>query len=212
MKHKKETLIEKRKSHSTETQSIRKTNDFLNEILGLAYGREKIAKKVEKMLPAFREKNNPSEKFIKATEKAMMINGLNNQWPLIESVGEKYRAFVVNFALDLIKEYQCKTSSEKALAQVIAGAHTRILEYSRQLTICQKNGNHSDRKAGFYSMLSKEIDRANRQFIAALTTLKRLKAPSFEINVKAKAAFVAQNQQLNIKSNLSNNDENIKTK
>ena len=212
MKNKKETSIQKSKSFPTRPQYPRKVNDFLNEILDFAYGSEKTAKKIEKMLPAFRKTNNPSEKFIKVTEKAMMINGLNNQWPLIESVGQGYKAFVANFALDLIKEYQCKTSSEKALAQIIASAHTRILEYSRQLTACQKDSSYSNKRAGFYSMISKEIDRANRQFIAALTTLKQLKAPSFEINVKTKAAFVAQNQQLNIKNNSSNNNENIKPK
>ena len=64
-------------------------------------------------------------------------------------------------------------------------------------------------------MISKELDRANRQFITALTTLKQIKAPSLEINVKTKAAFVAQNQQLNVnptdKNNLNKN-ENIEPK
>jgi hypothetical protein len=57
--------------------------------------------------------------------------------------------------------------------------------------------------------MSKELDRANRQFITALTTLKQMKTPSIEINVTAKTAFVGKNQQFN--ANKSNN-ENINLK
>ena len=61
--------------------------------------------------------------------------------------------------------------------------------------------------------MSKHIDRANRQFITALTTLKQIKMPSLAISVKTKAAFVAQNQQLNVNpSNKNNLNENIKPK
>ena len=49
-----------------------------------------------------------------------------------------------------------------------------------------------------------ELDRANRQFLTALQTLKQIKAPQLEVNVETKTAFVAQNQQFNVENNPAN--------
>jgi hypothetical protein len=57
-------------------------------------------------------------------------------------------------------------------------------------------------------VIGRELDRANRQFISALTTLRQLKAPTPSINVIAKNAFMAGQQQFNNK----NSDENISPK
>ena len=97
----------------------------------------------------------------------------------------------------MIKEYKCQTASEKALAEVIAGAYVRILEYSTKFNCCARITSVSNDINTYYAMLSKEIDRAQRHFITALTTLKQIKAPKLDINVKAKNAFVSQNQQIN---------------
>ena len=61
-------------------------------------------------------------------------------------------------------------------------------------------------------MLSKEVDKAHRQLIMALTTLKQIKNPPVEFNVKAKTAFLAQNQQINAVNNPVQQDENINPK
>jgi hypothetical protein len=74
---------------------------------------------------------------------------------------------------------------------------------------CRNIKEANDQVSRHYSVMSKELDRANRQFITALTTLKQMKAPSIEINVTAKTAFVAENQQFNVNKN---NNENIDPK
>lgn len=98
------------------------------------------------------------------------------------------------------EEYDCKTASEYALAELVASSYVRSLETSQELISCrdQINGIIGLReKTEYCSMLSKELDRANRQFTNAILTLKQLKTPSMTLNVKAKNAFVGQNQQFN---------------
>ena len=60
--------------------------------------------------------------------------------------------------------------------------------------------NVSDILNGAYKVASQELDRANRHFINAVATLKQLKSPTMNIQVKATNAFVAQNQQVNTAS------------
>jgi hypothetical protein len=45
--------------------------------------------------------------------------------------------------------------------------------------------------------MGKELDRAERHFFTALNTLKQIKSPMLEMNIHAKTAFIAQNQQIN---------------
>ena len=70
----------------------------------------------------------------------------------------------------------------------------------------------SSEKNGYLAILSKELDRAHRQLITALTTLRQIKNPPIEFNVKAKTAFVAQNQQINAINNPIQQNENIEPK
>ena len=56
-------------------------------------------------------------------------------------------------------------------------------------------------------MLSKERDRAHRQYLSTIMTLKQLKAPAIEMNIKAKTAFVSQNQQINVPQAPKENNE-----
>ncbi len=161
------------------------------------------------ILPKFTGNKNltDEEKKVNVVKIAYLF-GMDTQAPLWESVSNQYASLATNFSKNLLKEYGCNTPSEKALAQVIANAYVRILEYSNTLENC-RNRTVNTNLIGYFSIISKELDRANRQFITALTTLKQLKAPSLEVNVTAKTAFIAQNQQLNV--NQSNN-ENIEPK
>ncbi len=52
----------------------------------------------------------------------------------------------------------------------------------------------------YLSVLSKELDRANRQYISALQTLYSLKQPPLSVSLKTDTAYLA-NQQV-IQTNL----------
>ena len=59
----------------------------------------------------------------------------------------------------------------------------------------------------FISIMSKELDRANRNYLTAMNNLLEIKRPQMNINVKTKNAYFWQNQQFN---NNQEKDENIK--
>lgn len=55
----------------------------------------------------------------------------------------------------------------------------------------------SHERNGHYTLVSKEIEKQSRLYMHALGTLKALKAPQENISIRAKNAFIAQNQQFN---------------
>lgn len=133
---------------------------------------------------------------------------LDNFSSLRELVTEWSNGRATEFGIQLYKEYNCQTASEKALAQTVVIAFEHILDYSRRLHIMMENtGNAKVIDTKVYLLFLKrmqiiglELDRANRQFLTVLQTLKQIKAPQLEVNVKTKTAFVAQNQQFNVEN------------
>jgi len=113
------------------------------------------------------------------------------------SVDDRFIPLLIDFSRRLFREYDCKTSSEKALAQVAANAYVRTLECSRSMEKSRGGEYLGGNTAGYYSVISRELDRASRQFISALMALKQFKSPKLEINVMAKNAFMANNQLFN---------------
>lgn len=109
----------------------------------------------------------------------------------------------------LMDEYDCRTASEKAIAQVAANAFARILENSRIMRGYGGLERIDQLQINFYAMVGKELDRATRQFDAAISNLMRVKMPAMKVNVTAKTAFVANNQQFNANRT---DHENIKAK
>lgn len=151
-----------------------------------------------KIVPKICKKENISDEkkrdFLLNTLRTM---GLDTKIQLAESVGEDYRSIAMDFTNQLIAEYDCKTSSEKALAQITANAFVRTMEYSNTLETCRYKTVKLN-LFGYYSIIGKELDRANRHFLSSLMTLQQMKSPTLKINVTAKTAFVAENQQVNI--------------
>lgn len=134
----------------------------------------------------------------KLLRNAGMILGLDNHHALIGAMKEDFRPLAIEFANTLAKEYDCKTPSEKALSQIVVNSYIRLLDDSRRYNDCSDTGEYlSEGRTKHLAMLSKQMDRANRQFLSALTTLKQMKSPPIQISVKTNTAFIAQNQQLN---------------
>lgn len=122
---------------------------------------------------------------------------------LVEAVSKQYYSLAKELSGQIIKDYGCKTSIEKLLAEDIAHSYIKILDNSRRLNN-QLNGESTTSILNVYiSILSKQADRAHRQFITGLMTLKQIKAPMIEMNIRAHTAFVSDKQQINV-----NNEKN----
>lgn len=128
---------------------------------------------------------------------AKFIYGLDNHYPVAETVNKNLQPFVIEMSNNLIAEYDCKTPSEKMLAESVASSYGRYLMYTHNTVGAINIDFLSEVKTAYYTFLGKEADRAHRQFTMSLSLLKQLKAPATQINVKTKNAFIAQNQQLN---------------
>jgi hypothetical protein len=105
---------------------------------------------------------------------------------------------VKELAKQIIKDYGCATGIEKALASDIAHSYIKTLDNSRRLNNEFNCENLTKTRNEYISILSKQTDRAHRQFLSGLMILKQLKAPAIELNIRANTAFVSQNQQINV--------------
>ncbi len=130
--------------------------------------------------------------------KLFMALGMKTHTPLIVAIKEDFRPYALTMIKEVVKEYNCKTPSEKALCDMIINSYIKVLTYTAKFNSCVDAGEYiSEERTKYLAMMSKELDRANRQFISALGMMRQIKSPSIEVNVKAKTAFVSQNQQIN---------------
>jgi len=118
---------------------------------------------------------------------------------LIEGVGEKYRPLTLQLKRDLEKEFDCKTTSEKLIADMAAMSYVRKMTFSNKLTSNQTYLG-SDQE-GYRNFLSREIDRSHRQFLSSLEILRCQKHPALKVNVKTNTAFFGEKQQFNNNQN-----------
>lgn len=165
----------------------RALQEFGNDIFPkLLHGNEADQKEVRKTLDK------------KVTE-VMMTLEIDSHWGLMGAFNNRYWGMARELSSQIIKEYNCTTHVEKMLAEVIVNSFIRTLDASKGLTegSLTLGGSITEIRTRYIAVLSKQLDRANRQFLTSLMTLKQLKAPTIEMNIKANTAFVSQNQQIN---------------
>ena len=125
--------------------------------------------------------------------------------PLLSiAVDEQYRTFGIDLMRKVQGEFNCTTPSEKATAELMVISYIRTLEIQRRINGYLSNGTITHDGVGFLNVMSKELDRANRHYLTALQTLRMLKQPPMQVNIKTQTAVVGQNQIVQ-----SNNGEKI---
>lgn len=122
---------------------------------------------------------------------AIHAAGIESLTMLAKGFNGDDRRFVLSLADQFIEEYKCTQASEKATAQLAARAFTNVLVLSLKFSEVDV------KEVGQYNALSKEMDRANRQYIQAIKLLRTLKQPKITVNVKTNEAYFAHNQQVN---------------
>lgn len=127
---------------------------------------------------------------------------------MMESFSERFRGGAKEVCKQFIRDLDCKTDTEKIMAETAAMAFMRYLDASRRLNNCLEVDIYlSPVRTAYMAMLSKERDRAHRQYLSTVATIKQLKAPVIEMSIRAKTAFVSQNQQINAGNPLHENIE-----
>jgi len=155
--------------------------------------------------------------------KALSLYEFDNGILLTEAVPDKYRTLAIQMMRRLQEEFNCITSYEKSLSELAALSYVRVLDSQTQLSdvytrenIQAQRHDSCDRDKKFYASsnmptackrtdyllklanhLSKELDRAYRQYLGVIQVLSNLHKPVFQVNIKTNTAVVANQQVVN---------------
>jgi len=190
-------------------KEIKKYDNIDNEKLvansiNMLEGKESVFKKIkEEILPTCESKNKrllkiANNDFRNSMEKLARIFESKSHVGLRETFTERYKMLSYEMTEKNIEEFKCSNEIEKALAETITNSYIRILDNSRRLNSAYEASGITQLHINYISSLSKQIERAYRQFNSSILTLKQLKSPQIELNIKATTAFVANSQQVNV--------------
>jgi hypothetical protein len=111
-----------------------------------------------------------------------------------------YQSFAISLNRKFQKEFDCQTPSEKSLAELTVVNFCRTLFVQKKINDYIERGTVTDIGVGYLNFLSKELDRANRHYTTALQTLKVIKQPNIEMNIKTQTTVIGQNQVIQNKN------------
>jgi hypothetical protein len=127
--------------------------------------------------------------------KAMTLLEFGNGVLLSVALPSSYQTFAIQLFEQLQKEFDCKMPSEKATAELASICYTKSLFVQQKMTAKMEAPQRTSIDLQYLSILSKEYDRAHRQYLSALQTLRMMKQPALAIQVKANTAIIG-NQQM----------------
>lgn len=167
----------------------------LFESFSTGYDSTYVLKKANKELAIKHTENNhvePDSFYYKVLTMLEFDKGIL----LMSSVPEISHVFALEFSKNLQTEYNCKSPSEKSLAEVVALNFVRTLSIQAKINSYLSLKTIDDLGIKYLDLLSKELDRAQRHYLISLQTLRMLKMPQLEVNIKTQNAFVGNNQVL----------------
>lgn len=205
-------ITKKEETNPTKKYSEKEARDFiLYSTKTTTDPQENLSKFANEYLADIYKGTVPKEKQDAMSEKIGELSqslGVETGYSLIAIVKNENRGLAVEIKRNLQKEFDCQSYSEKMLVDLAVSSYLSKLHYTNLLRLNQTNSS-SDHN-GFRACASKEIDRAHRQFISAIETLKFMKQPALKVNVKTTNAFIGEKQQFN--NNQVQKDENNETK
>ncbi len=122
---------------------------------------------------------------------------------LIRALPEEYMSFGLEYFRGVHAEYNCSTPIENAIAELIALSFIQSLYIQAKMKGYLSKDTINDVGAKYLNYLSTELDRAHKRYFVSLQTLRELKTPKIEMNVRAQTAIIGNNQviQANNKDN-----------
>lgn len=181
---------------STEAKTTEEVRDIILQS-GTGFDAKYILGNVEEELNTLKNKKEVApDTFL---YKSMTLFEFDKGVLLLNAIPELHRVFALEFSKSLQTEYNCKTPSEKSMAEVVSLNFVRVLETQRKIK--DALGNMKTRyDIQYLAVLSKELDRAERHYLNSLQALRTLHSPSFEVNIKTNTAVLGQNQVVQVKN------------
>jgi hypothetical protein len=166
------------------------------EMIKEYFGMRKGAKKDE-----FRKEiENKVIEYSKAMSLDTNIHALNG-------IDFKMGGMALQMISELKKEYDIKTPQDKAYLQIAVSAFCRYHSNMNEFKRWKNHDWNSHERCAYMGMLSKDADKAFRQYHSIIQYFEAKKNPPLHVNVKTKTAFIAQNQQ-NIATNQDQDENN----
>ena len=132
--------------------------------------------------------------------KAMTLLEFEKGVLLMNAVPDLHKVFALEFSRNIQTEYNCKTPSEKSMAEIISLNFVRILDIQQKINSYLEMKTINPNGIGYLNVMSKELDRAQRHYLTSLEALRTLHSPSFNMNIKTNTAVVGQNQVVQLKN------------
>ncbi len=128
----------------------------------------------------------------------LMATGVGTQFASARAVPYRYKALFISFTRQLIEEYKCDGSSQIAVAEMAASAYVRAIKIQGEMVSMPSQIDLMTPESNrYYSILSKDLDRAERHFITAVGMLKHMNTPQVSVKINTQNAFIADKQQFN---------------
>ena len=99
----------------------------------------------------------------------------------------------------LQREYDCQTTSQKMQCEIAALGFVRMLDVQKRLQDVIEKPQKSQLTINYMDKLSKDLERAQRQYNSAIQSLQYSNRPPVKmtVNVKGPVGNIGQNQQFN---------------
>jgi hypothetical protein len=120
---------------------------------------------------------------------------------LISALSEDYRSFGLEFFRNIQVEYKCETPTERSLAESVSLGFMQTLFIQMKMRDYLDLKTINDRGVKYLSFLSIELDKAHKRYLSSLQTLKDIKNPPMEMNVRAQTAIIGNNQLIQSNNN-----------
>ncbi len=154
---------------------------------------KELAQKLAKDKKSFTDEENKEFSDI-----VISINTTTHHRLVMETMREEVdRTAIAEYTDDLIQEYGCTTVSERSLCEVVALSYFSIMKTAREMKKHYDGTYYSNERTNMLNVLSKDLEKQNRMYLAWLQTLRTLKSPFWGMKINAKNAFIWENQQFN---------------
>lgn len=198
--------IQTKNSASVEKQIV-EAESKLSKIAAISnpFNRENITKSGIKQ---YVQKQTDLNKTLSPSDPAYQMLTLfefDNSLLIAANFKEDFRVIVTELSACFQAEYDCKTTSQKATAHLVAQNFVRTLQIQRYIYMLLDRESFTDLSTQRLGILEKAYDRANRQYLLSLQALQAFKLPPINVKLFANNAMIGHYQQVINPENEINN-------
>lgn len=173
-----------------------------NSLKGFYYDQdpEKIAEAGSKLLRKYKDSDGEAdeETITELNEhgrKYINAHSLDTDMIPLECMSYGFGGFAITTLKELRAQYNIETPQDKMYLHMAVNAMVRYHSNLKEME-CWKSPRYLSHECnGLITALSKDADRAFRQYHTIIQHFEAKQQPPLKVNIKAKNAFVAQNQQ-----------------